>query len=97
MFLLSFISLLLMCIQQKNYFLKKIIFYNFGWFLCVFITIFLLPGSGSTFSRSGSGLGSGQMIRIRNTAQKLTMENKDKDRMANIRNIRVCMVSCSNK
>ena len=48
MFFVVVILSLLFTYKQNKWFLK-LYSYNFGRFVCEFITIFLLPGSGSTF------------------------------------------------
>ena len=58
-------TLLFMCIKQKRDLKKKIYSYNFGWFLCEFITIFFATGIRFHVAWSGSGSGPRQMIWIR--------------------------------
>ena len=63
-FFLSFMSLLSMCIKQKVI-SKKMYSYNFGWFLCEFITIFFAFRIRNHVSWSGTGW-------IRNTVCKFS-------------------------
>ena len=59
-FVVLILSLLFAYIKQNKWFLfKKLYFYNFGWFVCEFITII------TRIQINVSGSGSGQMIRIR--------------------------------
>ena len=76
-FLCAILSLLFTYIKQNKWFKIKIFYsYKFGWFVCEFITIYLLlPGSRSTFPEVdpdpvlAKWYGSNR-IRIRNTVQK---------------------------
>ena len=59
-FFVVIFSLLFAYIKQ-NLFNKNLYFYNFGWFVCEFITIFF----GTRIQINVSWCGSGQIIRIR--------------------------------